>query len=176
MSGERRLLRQQREEMGRQYGGARQQQPWHRYVGGQHYQQLLRQQQQQHAGICLVGNTGRGWYHPESPWPPEASMRGIYKCEQCGALGHNATICKAPNAIKGALRTCGEYGYMSRKYRIAHDQAHVVDAVPPAMDWPPSALAERAAIEAETAAWQEKRVKNQARVEALNVVEEFQRN
>ena len=60
---------------------------------------------------------------------------------------------------------------MSRQYRIAHDRAHVVAAVPPAMHWPPSALAERAGMEAETAAWQEQREKSQARVEALNIVE-----
>ena len=83
MSG---LLRQQLEAMQRQYGDAGQQQQ-QRWGGGQHYQQPQRQQQQQHAGTCWVGNTARGWYQPESSPPPGASMRGVFKCERCGALG-----------------------------------------------------------------------------------------
>ena len=172
MSGESGLLRQQCEEMERQYGGARQQQPWPRWVGGQNYQQPLRQQQQQHAGTSWVGNTGRGWYQPESPPPPEGSMRGVDNRERYGALGHKTAICRAPNAFPGACRACGEYGHMSRQRRIAGSHAHVIAAVP-AIHWPPSAFAEYGAMEAERAAWREQREKKQARLEAPKFVADF---
>ena len=138
MSG---LLRQQLEAMQRQYGDAGQQQQ-QRWGGGQHYQQPQRQQQQQHAGTCWVGNTARGWYQPESSPPPGASMRGVFKCERCGALEHKAASCRALNAFPWARRTCGEYGHMSRQCRIACNHAHVIAAMPPAMHWLPSAFAE----------------------------------
>ena len=38
-----------------------------------------------------------------------------YKCKRCGALGHKAAICRAPNAFAGACGTCGAYGHMSRQ-------------------------------------------------------------
>ena len=103
-------------------------------------------------------------------------MRGVYKCERCGTLGHKAAICRAPNDVTGACRTCGAYGHVSRQCRISRNHVHVVAAVPPTTHWPPLPFAERAKIEAERVAWQEQRGKSQARVDALIIVEELYRN
>ena len=52
----------------------------------------------------------------------------VHKCERYGTLGHKAALCRAPNAISGACRTCAEYGQISRQCRIARRHAHVIAA------------------------------------------------
>ena len=71
------------------------------------HQQQVRQYQPRPRGTGWVGNTGSGWYQPESPPPPTASMGEVYKGDRCGALGHKFGICRAPNAFTGTCGTCG---------------------------------------------------------------------
>ena len=80
---------------------------------------------QRHGWAC---NTRFEWYQPHSPPPPGASIGGFYKCERCGALGHEAAICRAPNACVGGHATvvehtarcnaCGFHGHMARQCHI----------------------------------------------------------
>ena len=79
--------------------------------GGQHYQQQPRpqQRQQQYTGTDWAGNVRYEWYQPGSPPPPGASSWGVYMCMRCGFRGHEARICRAPNAWVGGCSICGIY-------------------------------------------------------------------
>ena len=109
-------------------------------------------------GTLDEGRISRNLCHQERRWGE------CLKCERCGALGHEATICREPNDFPGACRTCVEYGHKSRQCRIASNHADVIAAVPPAMQCRPSAFAEGAAMGAERAAWQEQLEKNQSQM------------
>ncbi|CAN0531070.1 unnamed protein product [Laminaria digitata] len=86
----------------------------------QHEAEVTRMQfqQQQHAGAVWAGNTGRGGISRSLLRREKASM-GV--CERCGAQGHRAAICRAPNAFAGACHPGEAYGHVAR-------QCHTVPA------------------------------------------------
>ena len=93
-----------------------------RYVQ-QHPHQLHQQRQHQPrpGGTGWVGNTGSGCYQPESLPPPGASMREVYKCDRCGALGN-------VRYLQSTDRFCVDLRYMwspqSHRQVIVYCHAH----------------------------------------------------
>ena len=56
-------------------------------------------------------------------------MEEVYMCERCGALGHKAAICRAPNAFGGECSICGSYGHLTRQCRTGPPTRMHADAV-----------------------------------------------